>query len=133
MQSEAEPYSALVRQLFDNTLHAGSLEDGVAIALEEQDVRIALSLRVDPRPAGPVIAVLRFKAWGCPHLIAAAEAFCDGYEGRPVADLGYFTGHELMQSLAVPVAKTGRILVLVDAVRSLGAAISTAKTDTSRT
>lgn len=133
MQSEEEPYSEQVRQLFDSTLHAGDLDDGIAIALETQEVRIALSVRVNPRIAGAAIEALRFKAWGCPHLIAAAEAFCERYEGRPVAELGYFTGHELMQSLAVPVAKTGRILVLVDAVRSLGAAISKANTDTSRT
>lgn len=128
MQSEAEPYSEQVRTLFDATAHAGNLEDGVAIVLEEQGVRIALSARVGPRPAGTVIEALRFKAWGCPHLIAAAEAFCDRYEGKPVAELGGFTGRELMQSLPVPVAKTGRILVLVDAVRSLGTAVSAANT-----
>ncbi|MBT8100469.1 MAG: hypothetical protein KJO82_11995, partial [Gammaproteobacteria bacterium] len=66
------------------------------------------------------IEALRFMAWGCPHLIAACEAFCSAYEGRGVADLGGFSGAGLMQSLAVPVEKTGRILVLEDAVRSLG-------------
>ena len=46
-----------------------------------------------------------------------------GYEGRAVSDLQQFSAADLLQSLAVPVEKSGRILVIEDAVRSLGAAI----------
>ena len=67
---------------------------------------------------------LRFQAWGCPHVIAAAEAFCAAYEGRPAAEMLEFSATGLMQTLSVPVEKTGRILVLEDAVRSLGSAAS---------
>lgn len=69
-----------------------------------------------------VARTLRFEVWGCPHVIAAVEAFCAAYEGRPVAEMLEFSATGLMQSLSVPVEKTGRILVLEDAVRSLGSA-----------
>ncbi len=85
-------------------------------AVADQGVRIELFAAA----ADGTIEQLRFKAWGCPHLIAAAEALCAAYEGRRPDELGAFAAQELMQSLPVPVEKTGRILVLEDAARSLG-------------
>lgn len=111
-----DPYSATVRQLFDDPRHAGSLEPAAFAAADDQGMRIALFAEVSAGEIGS----LRFQAWGCPHFIAAAEAFCAAYEGRPVQDLGQFTAGGLMQSLPVPLEKTGRILVLEDAVRMLG-------------
>jgi NifU-like protein involved in Fe-S cluster formation len=114
-----DPYSARVRELFDDPAHAGRLEGGLSIQVEDQGVRIRLSAVC----AGGEIRALGFQAWGCPHLIAAAEEFCAGYEHRRARDLLTFSAAELMQSLAVPVEKTGRILVLEDAVRSLGSTV----------
>jgi len=111
-----EPYSETVRTLFDAPLHVGSLEGGVVAGIDDQGVRVQLFAEVE----GDAIRTLRFRAWGCPHVIAAAEAFCATYEGRLAADLEGFAAEELMQSLPVPVEKTGRILVLEDVVRSLG-------------
>lgn len=111
-----DPYGARVRQLFAAPAHAGLLEDGESVAVDDRDVRLRLSVRTtDGR-----VEALRFQAWGCPHVIAAAEAACAGLEGRPVSDLLEFAGNDLMENLPVPVEKTGRILVLEDAVRSLG-------------
>ena len=115
----ADPYSAQVRQLFAETSHAGVIEDGLVVRIEEQGVRLELSATAD----GERISDLRFRAWGCPHLIAAAEAFCARSRGQTISSLSAFSASDLMQTLAVPVEKTGRILVLEDAVRSLGAAV----------
>jgi NifU-like protein involved in Fe-S cluster formation len=111
-----EPYSDHVRQLFADPDHAGDLADAEQVRVDEQGVRIALAARCE---AG-VVTDLRFRAWGCPHVLAAAESFCRVYEGRPCADLLDFRAAELMQTLPVPTEKFGRILVLEDAVRSLG-------------
>jgi len=111
-----EPYSAAVRARFNNPEHAGVLEAAVSASLDDQGVRVQLFADLE---AGN-IAALRFKAWGCPHVIAAAEALCAEFEGRPIADLDAFSAAALMQSLSIPVEKTGRILVIEDAVRSLG-------------
>lgn len=111
-----EPYSARVREFFGAPAHAGDVQDGRSVQVDADDVRIRLSaVTSDGR-----IDSIRFRAWGCPHSIAAAEAACTALEGQPVATLLEFTAHDLMEYLSVPVEKTGRILVLEDAVRSLG-------------
>ena len=112
----SEPYNDVVRGLFGAPAHAGDLNGGITVYVADQGMRIALSARLSQGNIG----VLRFRAWGCPHLIAAAEVFCTDFEGRPTADLAGFSTSEIMQTLSVPVEKTGRILVLEDAVRSLG-------------
>ena len=111
-----DPYSARVRQLFDAPSHARCRDGAPRASIEDQGVRIALSAETDKK----VLRSLRFEAWGCPHVIAVSEAFCESYEGRPASDLLEFSASDLMQSLAVPVEKTGRILVIEDVVRSLG-------------
>ena len=117
----SDPYSAQVRELFADPAHVGQLANAPGTLVEDQGVRIALSAKaIEGR-----IDALRFQAWGCPHVIAAAEAFCAKYEGKSTADLLEFSVSDLMQSLSVPVEKTGRILVIEDAVRSLAQALDT--------
>lgn len=113
-----DPYSKQVRALFRAPAHAGRVDGGLETRVYDQGVRILLTLLA----TGGRVQAARFQAWGCPHLIAACEAFCQAVEGRAVADLCDYSAAALMQSLAIPVEKTGRILVLEDAVRSLGAA-----------
>jgi NifU-like protein involved in Fe-S cluster formation len=112
----ADPYSEKVRELFAEPAHAGGLADGEAVFVADQDVRLRLSGSV----GGGKIEALRFRVWGCPHVIAAAEAVCSALEGRPVTDLESYSVADVMENLPVPVEKTGRILVIEDAVRSLG-------------
>lgn len=112
----ADPYSPLVRQYFFDTAHAGDLGGAVTIEIEEQGVRLRLAAT---HKSGKIQA-LRFRAWACPHLIAACESVCADYEGRPIDQLKTLQAADIMLKLSVPTAKTGRILVLEDAVRSLG-------------
>lgn len=115
----SEPYSPAVRTLFDTPAHAGCVAGGVAHYVEEQGVRLRLSAAV----RGGLIDSLRHQVWGCPHLIAAAEAGCRKLEGEPAASLLNFSVDGLIAELGVPAEKTGRMLVFEDAVRALGAAI----------
>jgi NifU-like protein involved in Fe-S cluster formation len=112
----ANPYSTEVRALFANPSHSGELDAGVAVSLEEQGMRLQLSAWA----RGGRIDALRFRAWGCPHFIAAAECLCARYEGRAAVDLESVSATEFMQSLGIPVEKTGRILVIEDVARALG-------------
>jgi NifU-like protein involved in Fe-S cluster formation len=114
-----DPYNSTVREYFAQPDHAGIVENGAIGYFEDQGMRIRLSVEV----AHDRLLRLRFQTWGCPHVIAACEAFCRQFEGRPVADLEQFESAQIMRDLAVPVEKTGRILVLEDTVRSLGQAI----------
>jgi len=111
-----DPYSSLVRAYFARPEHGGKLAAGTTALVAAQGVRIELAATCD----GGRLQALRFRAWGCPHVIAAAEAFCREFEGAPVAALEGFSAGAIMDKLAVPVEKTGRILVLEDAVRALG-------------
>ena len=115
----SDPYSARVRELFAAPAHAGCPDGALSATVEDQGVRIRLAAIC----AGDEITALGFEAWGCPHVIAAAEAFCAGHERRSAAELLEFSASDLMQSLSVPAEKTGRILVLEDAVRSLGSIV----------
>ncbi len=117
----SDPYGARVRDLFADPAHCGALDDGRSVFLEAQDVALELGATV---AEGRIVA-MRFRARACPHVIAAAEAACASLEGKSVAGLLEFSAAGLMQSLPVPVEKTGRILVLEDAVRSLGRILAT--------
>jgi nitrogen fixation protein NifU and related proteins len=121
-----EPYNAQVLDCFANPNHAGDVAGGMVAFFDDQGMRIRLSARV----VDDAITELRFLAWGCPHIIAATEFFCRQYAGRPVAELELFATDQIMQDLAVPVEKTGRILVLEDTVRSLRAAIQDQQSNT---
>ena len=115
----ADPYSQRVRELFANPAHVGDLQGGDLGEVDEQGIRLRLSALHDEGR----IRQLRFRAYGCPHVIAACELFCSSFEGRPAAELEGFRAADIMTKLSVPVEKTGRILVLEDAARSLGRSI----------
>ena len=95
--------------------YAGDVDGGESVLVDDQGVRIRLAARL----AGGQIEAMRFQAWGCPHLIAAADWLCEHYEGRPLEALEEFPFAPIMENLAIPTEKTGRILVLEDTVRSL--------------
>lgn len=116
----ADPYSDAVRERFRAPAHAGTVEGGAEGRAATPDARVRLTAAMSDGRLGEV----RFQAWGCPHLIAACDACAAALEGRPAADLLNYEVRCLMQTLAVPVEKAGRILVLEDAVRSLGRALS---------
>lgn len=73
------------------------------------------------------IAGMAFRAWGCPHLIAALELACTTLVGQPVESLEKFDSADITQELAVPTEKTGRILLLEDALARLRVRIAGAE------
>jgi nitrogen fixation NifU-like protein len=117
----AEPYNQAVRDTFHSPAHAGDLSRDYphvlrAVAAEsENGSRLVLAAGV----ADELILEMRYRVWGCPHLIAAAEILCKEREQAAVAGLSVFALAELMELLAIPVEKTGRILLLEDALNLL--------------
>jgi NifU-like protein involved in Fe-S cluster formation len=122
----ADPYSPLVRQLFSSTAHAGTIAGAASAAKNEQGVRLELS----GSAIDGVVEQLRFLAYGCPHVIAVAEALSAELEGKAVSSLEDFCASEIMQRLAVPTEKSARILVIEDTVRLLGAALRESSSNT---
>lgn len=125
------PYNEQVRALFNAPMHARELPSNVGRHYEARESasasgpQLLLQAAVDDSN----LLALRFRAFGCPHLIAAAEACCARFEGGPVNQLREFSVSELMTTLGVPVEKTGRILLLEDAVRTLLSQLDGAVTD----
>ena len=117
----AGTYNEQVRRLFAGPAHAGDLPPGAFRTAMAEEGESAAGCRVRlsaAEEAGRLVAV-RFRAFGCPHLVAAAEAFCAEVEGQPVAALRKQRVQALMAQLAVPVGKTGRLLLLEDAAEAL--------------
>jgi NifU-like protein involved in Fe-S cluster formation len=85
---------------------------------------VILSAVVD----GETIRTIRFQVYGCPHLIAAAEDFCDEAEGKSLSALQDVDVPGLMARLAIPVEKTGRMFILEDAAKALHIRLSGAVT-----
>jgi nitrogen fixation NifU-like protein len=119
----SEPYNEEVRALFENPFHAGDLQ-GVYpetltadVSESEHGARLVLYAGIDDGK----IAEIRFRAFACPHLVAAAEAVCREAEGGKLSELRTVKANELMERLSVPVGKTGRMLLIEDAVEKLHA------------
>jgi len=128
---ESGPYSQLVRRYFANPVHSGELPEKYNVGVvgeaaeSEAGARVVLSAVVDEGR----IRVLRYQVFGCPHLIAATEAFCDEAEGKALTALTEFDVPTLMSSLAIPIEKTGRLFILEDAAKALHISMTGTKED----
>lgn len=116
-----EPYNDTVRRHFASPAHAGDLRAGYPrvvsadASASEGGPRVLLAAQID----GNVISRMRYRVFGCPHLIAAAEELCARFEGGTVDALQDVPVAQLMELLEVPVEKTGRLLLLEDAANAL--------------
>ncbi len=113
-----DPYSALTRELFAELSHAGDLSRNYPLSalagVDESAAGAKLQLALGLREA--TVAEMRFRAFGCPHLLAAAEWLCATYEGHNINDLVEFRAVSVMRALDIPVQKTGRMLLLEDCI-----------------
>ena len=113
-------YGAEVRRRMAGLPGAGDLASGAATARaragdREQGAEVLLQVRVESGQA----AELGFRAFGCPHFIAAASWLTDRLRGAARADFEGWDWREAATALEVPPAKFVRLLVLQDAVRTL--------------
>lgn len=117
----ADPrYSVEVLRRLRETPGAGDLTTGGHVIRghageREQGVEVRLECAVD---AGRV-AEARFRAFGCPHVLAAASWLTERMKGARREDLLAWDWHEAAEALEVPPAKFGRLLTLQDALREL--------------
>jgi cysteine desulfurase len=84
---------------------AGSVEKGTWIVISGS-IREA---RVDR---------LEARVYGCPHTLSACDRALALLRGGPVEDLGAFDPLALAAGLEIPVEKTGRLLIIQDALRN---------------
>jgi len=121
LAASMNPYNLRTRQYFEHPVHAGKLCEAhtVSAAAEARESEAGARLRLEVGVRGDRLCECRFQVYGCPHLIAALEWLCTHFEGKTLGALEQFRVADCMSLLAVPVEKTGRILLLEDAIRSL--------------
>ena len=112
-------YSELTRRYFESAPNAGALEGADVLHGEAGSRSLGTWVRFDVQVGGasPVATVLaaRFRAFGCPHVIAAAAWVAEQAPGRPADARLPESVEALRERFAVPVEKTGRLLIVEDA------------------
>jgi NifU-like protein involved in Fe-S cluster formation len=116
-------YNEAVRRHFADPEHGGELqgdyERTLVADVSESDNGAHIVLSAGIR--GGTIARMAYRVWGCPHLIAALERLCTILENRPLNGLENFDSADITQKLSIPIEKSGRILLLEDALATLWA------------
>jgi len=117
-------YSGEVALHFAAPRHAGALPPGPGTLVRgeggslEQGAWVVFELRHE---AGRILT-LAWQAWGCPHTIAACSLAAGKLAGCTRAELQAFDVLSLRAPLDVPVHKTGRLLIIQDALHKCSAA-----------
>lgn len=106
-------YNSLVQSYFERPLLRGGSTLTGAAGSREQGTQISLSANLN----GDRLSQVGFRAFACPHIIAACHGICERLEGRPVAALLDMPLDELRAEFDIPVEKTGKLLILQDALR----------------
>jgi nitrogen fixation NifU-like protein len=113
-------YSPIVERYFADPIGAGDWPNGAdpivtgEAGSEEQGTRVRFELR----SFDGVVTGARFRAFGCPHTIAAASWLTEHLPGRPLDSAMPVPILDLGQLLEVPTEKLGRLLVVEDALRA---------------
>lgn len=113
-------YGDEVRRRMTSLAGAGSLDPAPDVAIgragdREQGAEVVLYCRF----AADRVAEARFRAFGCPHFLAAASWLTDRLRGADRGQLEAWDWREAAEALEVPAAKFGRLLTLQDAVRGV--------------
>jgi nitrogen fixation NifU-like protein len=122
MIAEDPRYSVEVLRRLRETPGVGEFPAGPWVVVaragrREQGAEVQLSLSV----GHDRVLDARFRAYGCPHLIAGASWLTERLRGATRDELAGWEWREAAAALAVPAAKFGRLLTLQDAVRSAAA------------
>jgi NifU-like protein involved in Fe-S cluster formation len=108
-------YNELTRRYFTSAASAGELSGpGVfrgAAGNREQGTWVQFDLQIQ-RGA---VAAARFLAFACPHTIAVSAWLAEQAVGKPLGRSLPESVQALQERFAVPVEKTGRLLIIEDA------------------
>lgn len=111
-------YGTEVRQRFTAPARVGELprDAGDTVEGSAEDRSLSVWVRFQVQVESGTIRRARFRAFGCPHLLAAADRVAALIEGRPLDDLPAIDWPELARQLALPREKFGKLLRIEDAL-----------------
>jgi nitrogen fixation NifU-like protein len=134
--SPLDPLPPPVRRLFTALAHAGGPQPGAAettdcqprwisgeAGRERHGTRVRFLLRLDSSRLREV----RYRAYGCPHTLAACEWVAQRLESSGPERLG--GPADWAAALQIPPARLGRLLVVEDALKAALAAADKSMTD----
>ncbi|MGB5102254.1 MAG: iron-sulfur cluster assembly scaffold protein [Steroidobacteraceae bacterium] len=118
MTTDDPRYCAEIHRRMRELPGAGDLPPGGARVVgragdREQGAEVSLEFGLE---CGRVVDA-RFRAFGCPYVIAAASWLCERLRGADRAALAGWDWREAAEALEVPPARFGRLITLQDAVR----------------
>lgn len=121
MSGESVRYSANVLELFRSLPGAGPLPSGPGAIVhgEAQALERGAWVRFEARIGGGRVSACAFRAWGCPHVLAASAWACAEMRGAAVDGAPAWGIRRLLEALDAPAEKMGRLLVVEDAMRTL--------------
>ncbi|MGH8134996.1 MAG: iron-sulfur cluster assembly scaffold protein [Steroidobacteraceae bacterium] len=121
MNMSRDLYSPLVRKLFERLPHAGELAPGPGTVVQGEAVALDRGawVRFEARIADGRVIDCTFRAWGCPHTLAAAALVAGRMQGQGLATPPAFDARRLAAELDAPAEKLGRILVIEDALSGM--------------
>jgi len=108
-------YSPQVRERFERPVNAGRLL-GRVVSGGAGDESTGTRVEFDFRMRGDKVEQGAFRAYGCPHAIAAASWVAEQAQGRTLADTSWLDPLSLAALLEVPDYKLGVLLVVQDAL-----------------
>jgi NifU-like protein involved in Fe-S cluster formation len=117
MNDDDPRYSPEVRRRARDLPGAGPLPAVADVTGAAGDVEQGARIEFELSLAAGRVARAGFRAFGCPHVLAAASWLTERLEGASRADLAGWDWREAAQALEVPPSKYGRMLTLQDAVR----------------
>ena len=111
-------YSTEVRQRFSAPTSAGEISSGPGELVEGSaaDPSLGVWIRFQVQIQSGTIRQARFRAFGCPHTLAAADRVVALIEGRPLDDLRSIDWQLLARQLELPREKFGKLLRIEDAL-----------------
>ena len=121
MSADGTRYSARVLELFSELPGVGALPAGAGEMLAGEAIALDRGawVRFEARLDGGQIRDCRFRAWGCPHTLAAAALVVAELRAHPQAGPDAMDAARLARELSAPAEKMGRLLVVEDALRAL--------------
>lgn len=124
MSGEPVRYSPRVRELFATLPGGGALAPGAGTPVHGEAAALDRGawVRFEARVAHGRVLDIAFRAWGCPHTLAAAALVAQALRGAAVAAGSPAAVRELAHEIGAPTEKLGRLLVVLDAEAALLAA-----------
>jgi hypothetical protein len=108
-------YNELTRRYFESAANVGELTGAGVFRGAAGSLEGGTWVQFDLQISGGAVSAARFLAFACPHTIAVSAWLAEQAVGHRVRALLPQGIPELRDRFAVPVEKTGRLLIIEDA------------------